>query len=611
MLVSKNEDKLAGAYSYNLDKNFLKGIVVSAEYRGTGAVDLIFEDMRTRLFNGDSGAKLGAYIMRRSPRSRQGYIEGTLEAIKLALGVNSHVAIYATGRSGDRSEDTISDTTIAQPKPFSPDMAKNKASETGDVSPGHNQLSGKKLRDESIHTSDSDKLASIMEYYRPFSDDWQSTTAGLFAPTRFVKFVDLLRELDAKPGMKLLDAGCGNGIILAIANAFGLETVGYELDKGLFDVCNTNLSKLSAQGVVDLNSTKVVSGDYRDADLSEFDIVYMYWTPARINGILSNREEYSAYFKQFEEKLTQLKPGARFVILGGSKNLLSNLVERKIFTEDALAYPPFRVFSRTQTIAAIAYVGDGSGDPIDPLSGSVVPEALSITDQSVELAAPAAVSVQFLRNIVNPEELTQNMIEGILSALFSNKKLTLAFSKKLKGLESAQLKALVRQLREWKESTAQKNKKMKALLDNFTVLEYDDLKAALDEHKIDANARDGLVFTYAPKPKDESEMTANIGLAIRPVYIIEEDGGFPANYYYPLLEMVTVSLAKELLQWDESQLREALAASNITADTFGIDTVIDEKLGIIIFKVLPRMERYDNNSRIDRYTRLLQFLRSA
>jgi hypothetical protein len=219
--------------------------------------------------------------------------------------------------------------------------------------------------------------------------------------------------------------------------------------------------------------------------------------------------------------------------------------------------------------------------------------------------------VQFLRDIVDTKELTQNMIEGILSALFSNKKLTLAFSKKLKGLESAELRIVVRRLKEWKEATAQNNKRMKALLDNLTILEYDDLRQALAANNIDANARDGLIFTYAPKPADESENTANIGSAVRPVYIIEQDGEFPVHYYYPLLEMVTISLAKELLQWDGSQLKEALMVSKIAVDTLGLETAVDEKLGILIFKVLPKIERYNNNSRVDRYTKLLQFLRSA
>ncbi|MDP2928731.1 MAG: hypothetical protein Q8O01_01530, partial [Candidatus Omnitrophota bacterium] len=67
----------------------------------------------------------------------------------------------------------------------------------------------------------------------------------------------------------------------------------------------------------------------------------------------------------------------------------------------------------------------------------------------------------------------------------------------------------------------------------------------------------------------------------------------------------------ELLQWDERELREALAASNITIDTFGIDAAIDERRGILIFTVLPKMERYDADDRVDRYTKLLQFLRSA
>ena len=74
----------------------------------------------------------------------------------------------------------------------------------------------------------------------------------------------------------------------------------------------------------------------------------------------------------------------------------------------------------------------------------------------------------------------RRILSKILSALFSNKKLTLlAFNKKLKGLESAQLKALIRQLNEWKKYTAE-DKEVKALLDNFTVIEYDDLKAGLE-----------------------------------------------------------------------------------------------------------------------------------
>jgi transcriptional regulator with XRE-family HTH domain len=234
----------------------------------------------------------------------------------------------------------------------------------------------------------------------------------------------------------------------------------------------------------------------------------------------------------------------------------------------------------------------------------------SLTEDYYAVRA-AAQPIQFLRNIVDTKELSQNMIEAILSALFSNKKLTLAFDKKLKGLESKKLLMLIGQLERWKEATARDNPKMKKLLDNFIVFKYDDLKTELDQRGIDAAAKDSLIFTYAPKPVDDSENTARLGSAVRPVYVVEQDGSFPENYYYPLLEMVTVSLAKELLQWDEAQLKDALARSGITEDIFGIDAVIDEKLGILIFKVLPKMERYENNARVDRYTSLLKFLYSA
>lgn len=259
---------------------------------------------------------------------------------------------------GDRPALLTDGTTLHPFKPESTDIKKDR-------------IGGK--------VPDSDKLASIREYYRPFSDDWQSTTAGIFAPTQFTKFVDLLRKLDVKPGMKLLDAGCGKGIILAIANAFGLEAVGYELDEKYLDICNTNLNKLSAQGAVDLNSTKVILGDYRDADLSEFDIVYMYWTPARVDGALLSAEEYAVYFKKFEEKLTQLKPGSRFVISGGPKELLSGLVGKNILTEDALTYIPFRVFTRTQTTAAVIQAGDDSGANAEPISELAAQAPLSFT----------------------------------------------------------------------------------------------------------------------------------------------------------------------------------------------------------------------------------------
>ncbi|MDP3791023.1 MAG: GNAT family N-acetyltransferase, partial [Candidatus Omnitrophota bacterium] len=218
-------------------------------------------------------------------------------------------------------------------------------------------------------------------------------------------------------------------------------------------------------------------------------------------------------------------------------------------------------------------------------------------------------TIHFLRNIVDTKELTQNMIEGILSALFSNKEVTLAFNKKLKGLESAELRAMMAQLNKWKEATARKNPKMRELLSRFRAFEYDDLKTELNKRGIDANAENSLIFNYAPKP--ENEPLDSPGSAIRPVYIIEQEESFAENYYYPLLEMVTISVAKELLQWNDAELRAALAASNIDTEFFGIDPVIDEKTGILIFKVLPKMERYDNNSRIDRYTRLLQFIRSA
>lgn len=256
-------------------------------------------------------------------------------------------------------------------------------------------------------------------------------------------------------------------------------------------------------------------------------------------------------------------------------------------------------------------------DAVNPLR---IPEKTYIitkgVSQAQEVKAAPEEPIQFLRDIVDTKQLGQNTIEAILSHLFSDRRVALAFDTKLKGLKLQRVESLIKALEDWKRATAGKRGGMKKVLDNLAIFKYstsDELQSKLSQFKLD-DSEHNRVFAFTPKISDNSPNPAKLGVAVKTV-LMDGEGEFKEGDYYPLLEVVTLALIKELLGWSEAELRDNLknfGSGRIKYEELGINEIIeDEENRILIFKMLPKMSRYNPKDQVDRYARLLQFLRSA
>ena len=103
-----------------------------------------------------------------------------------------------------------------------------------------------------------------------------------------------LKKIDAKPGMKLLDEGCGDGTAAAFAaKEFGLLVTAIDTDKEAVEKAKEN-------GV----NASVMDASMLDFDIHEFDIVMMECA-------------FSAFERQeesFHEAYCVLKPGGYLII---------------------------------------------------------------------------------------------------------------------------------------------------------------------------------------------------------------------------------------------------------------------------------------------------------
>ena len=188
----------------------------------------------------------------------------------------------------------------------------------------------------------------------------------------------------------------------------------------------------------------------------------------------------------------------------------------------------------------------------------------------------------------------------------------LAFDDNLTGLKKQRVRQIIQAVEAWKQTTANKSDTMRRLLtNNLTILQYSSLDKLREKlgPDLDDNKRN-IIFAFTARIEDEAHNPANMGRAVRTV-LMEGEEKFTEEDYYPLVEVVTLALAKELSGWDRQALLSNLAKLNIDYRKLGISDIGEDNRGMIIFRLLPVMKRYDSNERVDRYARLLQFLRSA
>ncbi|MEN8675012.1 cyclopropane-fatty-acyl-phospholipid synthase family protein [Nocardioides sp.] len=129
---------------------------------------------------------------------------------------------------------------------------------------------------------------------------YPSETATL-EEAQFEKFDLVARKLDLKPGMRLLDVGCGwGGMVRHAAKEYGVQALGVTLSQ---EQASYAKAMLDREGLGDLAEVRHL--DYRDVLESDFDAVSSIGLTEHI-GI----KNYPAYFDFLHGKL---KPGGRLL----------------------------------------------------------------------------------------------------------------------------------------------------------------------------------------------------------------------------------------------------------------------------------------------------------
>jgi len=97
----------------------------------------------------------------------------------------------------------------------------------------------------------------------------------IYFPTPSDIVTRMLREVDLKPGQKLVDLGSGDGrIVIEAAKSFGALAVGYEIDEELVAISRTAIAKEQLTA-----AARIEAVDMYAADLSSVDVLAIYLYP--------------------------------------------------------------------------------------------------------------------------------------------------------------------------------------------------------------------------------------------------------------------------------------------------------------------------------------------
>ena len=291
-----------------------------------------------------------------------------------------------------------------------------------------------------------------------------------------------------------------------------------------------------------------------------------------------------------------------------------------------------------------AFVSPKTGNPVDRKPN---PEFLTMSDDIIkrlnqsagvreaglslllsvapapETAAPAASAVSvavadsvFFRDFADAKEATKCVLETIISILLRKKKLVLAFHGGLKGNESGRLKTLLNKLEALKE-----NDQFKDVLKGLVVIpsfaSAVDLNERLVLEGVDPkDTAHNAVFMFSETGGvDQSKVDP----AVKSVFIMEEKGFSGSLYYYPLFEIVAITLIKDKQNYTVDQVRDAVKRLGIKFDEINIDiNALTDKLGgpageeaFLVFSLIPNAERIRTGEQRERYARITEYIASA
>lgn len=497
-----------------------------------------------------------------------------------------------------------------------------------------------------------DTLHEVDDLYIGY--EWSSSGVSIDQKKVLVRKAGIAR---LRPDSLVYSIGCGRGRdLMSLAEEWPyLQFVGIEADPASIAAAIVLLEKREKQGRP-LNNIEFHLADCRpaipgvphrgiDADDGTVDMVLV------IEDIMED-DDYQT--KWMDEVWTE-------IVRVTTKPLSRSLVGGKIVFTGRRGWDAFkRVIERTSYLAYKSIFSDSSferspwqSDEVTALyrpefieahvAQLVVPEERIELQPSPRQAAPpqegpvqldlpfgtsptsGGTEPDFLRDIREQDQLIESLQDSIFSMLlspkYSKEKLVLAFSRKLGGGE--QHRTLIQQLKRWKLRKIRQNAHWANILKNLEIIEFNSrgellgelrqLNIAVDENRVLTDKESAAIFTFAPMT--ESGDLLNLGEAVRPVYIDQRDI-FLLEFYYPLIEIVTISLVKELMSYSDDDIFRVLSSVGIDrtmlANTLNIAAITSEpQTAFLVFTLIPRSKVYDHDDRVSRYARLRQFLESA
>ncbi|MEI6863346.1 MAG: hypothetical protein WCK38_03000 [Candidatus Omnitrophota bacterium] len=208
------------------------------------------------------------------------------------------------------------------------------------------------------------------------------------------------------------------------------------------------------------------------------------------------------------------------------------------------------------------------------------------------------------RNIKDPKQMANNMIEAAMSILLSHKKLVLAFHKDL--FKSGRVQVLLRKLAKLKEDP-----QFGKLLQGLEIIQScEDLPGELARRDIDASDERNVIFMFAGG--DAIAEMQRVSPLVKTVLIDDGKDFEPALYYYPLFEIVAITLLKYHQRYSKEDVGAVFTKFGMTQEEFNIkDFSDDDPRASLVFTLLPRAERLNTAIGPERYGLVLSFIASA
>ncbi|MGB2706181.1 MAG: HAD-IA family hydrolase [Candidatus Omnitrophota bacterium] len=207
----------------------------------------------------------------------------------------------------------------------------------------------------------------------------------------------------------------------------------------------------------------------------------------------------------------------------------------------------------------------------------------------------------FIRDLSQPEQLTQNMVEAIFSIILSGKKLVMVFDNRIGEGRNVSPLGVIRKVKELKREP-----RFKRLLKNLVIIET---QAGKIHNKIQGylNEQNTEVFIFARA--SERTRLENFESKPRVSSFYIDESKFITDAYYPLVEIATIALAKYLHNLDS--VLNSLELLGIDLNKLNIDSIVPAPTGALIFTLLPNAKPYDKQDLMRKYANLKRLLIAA